>query len=750
MVAKVSRTIVCQLGGLGDVVLTSRIVASLKNAQPAQPVELICRDEFLAVTDLYPVRPDRSTGLGLNPYVWSAPDADLQAVLRRTLQSLDAKGVNCFLSAEYQPTWFTHFLGSWFSSERVIAATHGNRSFSLSRALARKFQIETRPLEGPVTEANLPEAERQRVLLQAVGAEYVRPKWNVPAVALEAAEKQLATWGWQKQGYVICFPLGAPAIPFKRWPQECFAEVLRELVRREGIEVLLTGTKSEEADLRKLAAEVGTDAARVFAGGPEELALLAALTSLARAYLGNDTGTMHLAAEYEIPGVAIFGGGHWPVYTPSASGSTALVHPLPCFHCDWDCAFGHGICVESIPASFVLESITAAIHSPNAEFTIREAAELDASELSLIRSASARYREAARERDRRLEWIIELQDSLRQRESESRRLQKAADERLHELRGKDEALQQVRGEADRVRITAQNLTDIVDARDQLIEDLERLAAERLAALQAESEERKHISVEAERRAEGMREMVKTIERQQEQIGLLSRECDMRLAGMQAASAEAELIRVEAGRREERVIEQLSAECEARLAALRDAHREAEGARREAELRSEEMIRMAAVINSQQERIMMLSQECDLRLQALQRVTAEHEMLRTAEAERSALAERNTQELRNANEQRLAHLEAATANMELIRVEAERRAAEMERMASALQAQQQEISMLAAAAQERLDRLEEVDRMARSLREEKTRAEATISELRERLAVASGGPERERAASRPRS
>ena len=58
----------------------------------------------------------------------------------------------------------------------------------------------------------------------------------------------------------------------------------------------------------------------------------------ARLYLGNDTGAMHLAAALGVPVTAVFGGGTWPRFVPAAVCGEAVVHPLPCFGCGWDCA----------------------------------------------------------------------------------------------------------------------------------------------------------------------------------------------------------------------------------------------------------------------------------------------------------------------------------------------------------------------------------------------------------------------------
>ena len=79
-----------------------------------------------------------------------------------------------------------------------------------------------------------------------------------------------------------------------------------------------------------------------------------ALLKESRLYVGHDTGAMHIAGAVGRPVVGIFGGGHWPRFRPSARQAVSVVQPLPCFGCNWDCHFGDGPCVKTIPASDVI------------------------------------------------------------------------------------------------------------------------------------------------------------------------------------------------------------------------------------------------------------------------------------------------------------------------------------------------------------------------------------------------------------
>jgi ADP-heptose:LPS heptosyltransferase len=75
-------------GGLGDLVLLSELVASLKQAHPERFLTMICRAEFTAIVDGYPVLPDEVLGLPFQPYAWSEPKEELHALLQPVLSQL--------------------------------------------------------------------------------------------------------------------------------------------------------------------------------------------------------------------------------------------------------------------------------------------------------------------------------------------------------------------------------------------------------------------------------------------------------------------------------------------------------------------------------------------------------------------------------------------------------------------------------------------------------------------------------------
>jgi acyl-CoA reductase-like NAD-dependent aldehyde dehydrogenase len=92
-----------------------------------------------------------------------------------------------------------------------------------------------------------------------------------------------------------------------------------------------------------------------------------------------------------------------------------VVHHLPCFGCSWDCLFGHAVCLEQIPAAAVVESLRRVMADGNLAPQWVSAQTLSSDVLKLVEDAGRNYREAQRDRQERLERILELMDAAEER-----------------------------------------------------------------------------------------------------------------------------------------------------------------------------------------------------------------------------------------------------------------------------------------------------------------------------------------------
>lgn len=140
----------------------------------------------------------------------------------------------------------------------------------------------------------------------------------------------------KKDKFVIIHPGNNVDWQIKRWPKERFAKVAKRIVKEYGFKVILIGSKTdielneEVMKLSKLPKK------KIFnLAGKTNIKQLAYLISLAKLYIGNDTGPMHLSAAVQTPTIGIFGPPSpkkWGPYGKKHSYVWKGINPYPCWN----------------------------------------------------------------------------------------------------------------------------------------------------------------------------------------------------------------------------------------------------------------------------------------------------------------------------------------------------------------------------------------------------------------------------------
>ncbi len=140
-------------------------------------------------------------------------------------------------------------------------------------------------------------------------------------------------------------------MPAKRWPAERYAELLRRLQADFAPRFVLFGGDADRGSCDELAGP-GVDAVRVL-GQP----IPAVIEVMRRcdAYIGNDTGLVHLAAALAKPCVAIFSSRDAPgVWYPYGPGHTVFRTRIACEGClATVCPRGDNACLQQIDVDVV-------------------------------------------------------------------------------------------------------------------------------------------------------------------------------------------------------------------------------------------------------------------------------------------------------------------------------------------------------------------------------------------------------------
>jgi ADP-heptose:LPS heptosyltransferase len=117
----------------------------------------------------------------------------------------------------------------------------------------------------------------------------------------------------------------------KTWPEERYAQLGERLIKELDLFPLVLGGPEDVGRNERLIAHWGRGAN---AAGALSVRKSAAALSECRFYMGNDTGTMHLAAAVGTPCVVAFSAQDWPGrWYPYGKGHVVLRHAVPCAGC---------------------------------------------------------------------------------------------------------------------------------------------------------------------------------------------------------------------------------------------------------------------------------------------------------------------------------------------------------------------------------------------------------------------------------
>ena len=427
---------------LGDLVVFAPVLRALRAAWTGTRLVVVIRQSYL---DLAPLLAAGIEWLPttLDPFA-QGPEAN-PAEVNRLRAAVTALNPEIVAAATSRRNWLEVALAASAPAARRVAlgASADDEFFATRLRVALGLDAahifsETVPLpEGePDWLANFALADA--LLGRAV--ERAAPTLAAPSAG---AEKIFAQHGFTRGRYVVCAAAGFANVQLKTWPAARFAATIDHLREKHGLPTLLIGHESERTHLETVAAAVGRSFSPpsntqdskgraeaspcLWLGRDGDLALLAELIAHSALFLGNDTGAMHLAAALDVPVAAIFGGGTWPRFVPAARRGVAVVHPLPCFGCGWDCAFGDAPCLSEISVADAIAAVDRALATDC--FEVMEVNHISAETRALMGKTAARHRASSAGHLARQHKLEELTALSREKDAEIASLKAVCDER---------------------------------------------------------------------------------------------------------------------------------------------------------------------------------------------------------------------------------------------------------------------------------------------------------------------------------
>jgi ADP-heptose:LPS heptosyltransferase len=382
-------------GGLGDLVLVESYLAALRERYPGARLELICRADVAPVASLYAEPPDSVIPFDFDPYRWALPDDRTALQAKTLLRKLSDEAVDLFVAAELRSTWLSEILAAALAPRDALIADERLPRPSDLLLLLGKLKL-TRNADVRRIGSLAFEHELDRYARLA-GANARR----LPALrgrGTPAAE-------------LVVFALASSRI--NRWPLSAMGAAALRVAATRRAAIVLVGSEKDRPELEAaIAAGTFGPEPQLVAGAPGDLPAVAARIAGAAGYLGIETGLVHLAAAFGVPGAAVYGGGYWPVYGPWSARSAAVVAPIPCFGCEWDCAFDRPFCMESIDVDSVVSAFEDAYQDGSGRPLVRALEPYGERERTVFGAAAAVHHAAQRDRAARLTEITRLRDLL--------------------------------------------------------------------------------------------------------------------------------------------------------------------------------------------------------------------------------------------------------------------------------------------------------------------------------------------------
>jgi len=459
---------------IGDLILFTPALSLFMAEWPKARHVIVIRQGYEALAPLFPKGLEWKVAR-LNPF--KQRPSECRAELSSLFEELEALAPSLILAPTLNRTWLELAVASHFKDVRslVLGSADVDPLFGASLKLdlgvdpATAFK-ETVPTEEAATDVETQHRFAERVIGRSLPRSL--PSVAVPKESVSVARSLESELGLPSGKWAAVFAGGLANVPVKSWPAERFAELVIWLQAQKKIPVLLMAHTAEAKAVEEVVANVealGGSRPRVWLGKDGELPVLAALLGESQLYVGHDTGAMHLAAAVGRPVVGIFGGGHWPRFRPSALQGVSLVQPLPCFGCNWDCHFGDGPCVKTIPAADVMAGVDRILGAGSDPLdVVLDSHALDLDAVRLIAASTPGFLALKRDRIDRQHKIEELKSETDTKDLEITDLKRAAEDRKKEMESIKAELEAECAEKD---------TEI-EEKDVEIADLKRAAEDR--------------------------------------------------------------------------------------------------------------------------------------------------------------------------------------------------------------------------------------------------------------------------------
>ena len=339
--APVRRVLVLSPNWLGDAVMSLPAIADVRRRYHGARLIVAAR---ASVADLFRLTPDVDEVVVLQ---WKGQALRLRSLNRdvAALRAVEAD-IALLLPNAFSAAWLVRRAGI---RERWGYAADLRRPM-LSRAIARPTR-------------SVHQGEYYQHLVRELGIETgpLEPSLTVPDASIAAARTLLTTSGWDATRPLVAIAPGAAYGTAKRWLPAHYADLVTKLVST-GAYCVLVGSAGDRETTTWILGLV-PEAARAHVidlSGVTTLSSLAGVIAIAKAFVSNDSGAMHVASAVGAPVAAIFGPTREYETRPlprNGARAEVLIHQVWCRPCMLrECPIDHR-CMKGLSPERVFASV---------------------------------------------------------------------------------------------------------------------------------------------------------------------------------------------------------------------------------------------------------------------------------------------------------------------------------------------------------------------------------------------------------
>ena len=184
------------------------------------------------------------------------------------------------------------------------------------------------------------------------------------------AEQVLQQHKVKPEERVIGFQAGS-SLEGRRWPPHHFAKLADLLAEQSSARIILFGVKSEKGVGDSILNAMKRPEGVLNLIGETDIGGLTGLVKRCDYLVTNDTGTMHIAAAFDVPVVGLFfAHAHPPETGPFSEGQLLFQADIPCAPCSYGVECNQVVCVETLSPELVAAMIR--IHQTKGEWGFPE------------------------------------------------------------------------------------------------------------------------------------------------------------------------------------------------------------------------------------------------------------------------------------------------------------------------------------------------------------------------------------------